>query len=225
MGLPLDAPFGTWPKDLAWESVAPPQGTMPLSLGCHGRVDRLLEHGVVTKRYHDAEEAERIWNLTNLAGECSVACIGRLFECGRVYGICMPIETPIDPENIGTKEERIHIIYQLRDLVTELHKKRIIHGDIKPQNLLLCSDKRVRFCDFDNASIEGDGFATTDVSFPYCTTYRARNDEKPMTLAEDIYAMGISVRASSSFTIAFLIQNLDVASLHGKATFDQRHRA
>ncbi|KAJ7150370.1 kinase-like domain-containing protein [Mycena filopes] len=190
-----DAPFGAWPKDLHWESVAPPPGTMPLSISASGRVDRFPQHGVVTRRFNDPDESERVCGMMDLAGDSAVSRIGRLFECGGaiIIGFCMPIETPVDPANIGTKEERVRIIYQLRDLVAELHKKNIIHGDVKPHNLLMCSDNRLRFCDFENASIEGDGFATTDLTTPYCSPYRARNDEEPMTRAEDVYAMGLSM--------------------------------
>ncbi|KAJ7700908.1 hypothetical protein B0H16DRAFT_1348515, partial [Mycena metata] len=71
----------------------------------------------------------------------------------------------------------------------------IVHGDLKPQNLLICSDGRVRLCDFDNASIEGDGFVASEATFPYCSTVRARNvdDPLPMTRAEDLHAMGLSI--------------------------------
>ncbi|KAJ6544354.1 kinase-like domain-containing protein [Mycena capillaripes] len=193
--VPYDEPFGSWPKDFHWEPIAPP-GKMEtlLSLGHIGRVDLFQAHGVVTKKYNPSRvDLARLCNIMDTAGDCSVSLVGRLFECGSVVGFCMPIETPVDPENLGGKDERICIIYQLRDLVTELHKKQIVHGDIKPQNLLICSDGRVRLCDFDNAPIEGDGFVCADVTYPYCSTFRARNEHKPMTRAEDMYAMGLTM--------------------------------
>ncbi|KAJ7175956.1 kinase-like domain-containing protein [Mycena filopes] len=127
------------------------------------------------------------------AGDCSVSLVGRVFDCGVPVGLCMPIETPLDLVNLGTKEDRIRIIHQLRDLITELHRKDIVHGDLKPQNLLICSDGRLRLCDFDNASIEGDGFVSCQSTLPYCSTVRARSQSEPMTRAEDLYAMGTSM--------------------------------
>ncbi|KAJ7130631.1 kinase-like domain-containing protein [Mycena epipterygia] len=105
----------------------------------------------------------------------------------------MPIETPVDPPAIGTKDERIRLIYQLRDLLANLHKKKIVHGDVKPHNLLMCSDGCPRFCDFDNASIEGDGFTSNSKTYPYCSQRRAQDDTGPMTRAEDMHAMGLTM--------------------------------
>ncbi|KAJ7076026.1 hypothetical protein B0H15DRAFT_608462 [Mycena belliarum] len=169
-----NAPFGSWPKDFDWESIRPPAGSSTyLSLSHSGRVDIFPDHGVVTKIYWDSPASvERIWNLMQLAGNCSVSLVGRIFfEPGstQVHGYTMPIETPIDTENFGTKHERIRLIYQLRDLLAEMHSKNIVHGDIKPQNVLICSDGHPRFCDFDNASIEGDEFVATSMTYPCCT--------------------------------------------------------
>ncbi|KAJ7603963.1 kinase-like domain-containing protein, partial [Mycena polygramma] len=190
---PLYAPFGEWPKDLHWESIEPPRGTEILSLGPSGRVDCFPEHAVVTKNFYHGDDLERIWRIMHLAGDCSVSLVGRLFQGGVVVGICMPIETPIDPATISTKGERVQMIHQLRELLSELHTKQIVHGDLKPQNLLMCSDGRIRLCDFDNASIEGDGFVSVDMTTPYCSPGRARDGDQPMTRAEDMYAMGTSM--------------------------------
>ncbi|KAJ7471751.1 hypothetical protein FB451DRAFT_1036508, partial [Mycena latifolia] len=96
------------------------------------------------------------------------------------------------------ESERIRLIYQLRDLFSDLHNKRIIHGDVKPQNILMCSDGRPRFCDFDGASTEGDGFVSLDLTYPYGSMFRGRNDTVPMTRAEDMYAMGLMVKLLQS---------------------------
>jgi serine/threonine protein kinase len=55
-------------------------------------------------------------------------------------------------------EERVRLVRELRALMASIHEKGIVHGDVKPQNLLLCSDGRLRLCDFDESSPEGDGF-------------------------------------------------------------------
>jgi serine/threonine protein kinase len=36
-------------------------------------------------------------------------------------------------------------------VVQELHGKGILHGDIKPANMLLCPDGQIRLCDFAEA--------------------------------------------------------------------------
>lgn len=39
-------------------------------------------------------------------------------------------------------------MYQLLSGVNELHSKRIMHRDLKPQNLLLSNDLSIKICDF-----------------------------------------------------------------------------
>jgi serine/threonine protein kinase len=200
--LSYNAPFGSWPKDFDWKSLSPLAGPMPLSITHTSRVDLFSQHGVVTKFYSSPEVAECIWKFMQLAGDCSVSIVGRLFlepKSTQIMGFCTPIEAALDPVNIETRYERIRLIYQLRDLLVDLHSKQIVHGDVKPKNILMCSDGRLRFCDFDNASIEGDGFFSTSTTYPYCSTFRARNEALPMTRAEDVYAMGLTVGTSSIY--------------------------
>ncbi|KAJ6602518.1 hypothetical protein DFH09DRAFT_1019668 [Mycena vulgaris] len=164
INLSYSAPFGSSAKDFDWKFLKPLAGPMPLSISHSGRVDLFPQYSLVAKCYHSPTGVERIWNIMQLAGDCSVALIGRIFlksEFTQAVGFSMPIETPIDTANFGTKDERIRLIYQLRDLLADLHNKQIVHGDIKPVNILICSDGRPRLCDFDGASIEGDGFVST----------------------------------------------------------------
>jgi serine/threonine protein kinase len=44
-----------------------------------------------------------------------------------------------------SRSAMLKIINQLCILVSRLHEKGIIHGDVKPLNLLLCSEGELRF--------------------------------------------------------------------------------
>ncbi|KAJ7159933.1 kinase-like domain-containing protein [Mycena crocata] len=132
----------------------------------------------------------------HLAGDSSVAIVGRVFRAANtteILGYAMAMETPLDSSKIPTKQDRIHIIHQIRDLVAGIHAKNILHGDFKPRNLLFCSDGRLRLCDFDDASVEGDGLRSTAQSSPYCSPSRMRDRTQPVTRAEDLYAMGLTM--------------------------------
>lgn len=155
----------------------------------------IKEYGSCGSDEEGESEPERVWNLIQLAGDCCVRT-GRLFREGLPVGFCMPMETPLASATIANKEERLRLIQQVRDLVAKLHSRNIVHGDLKPQNILLCSDGRVRLCDFDNASIEGDGYVTEALTPPYCSQFRLRYNKIPMTCAEDTYALGLTVRQS-----------------------------
>ncbi|KAJ3846234.1 hypothetical protein EV368DRAFT_5186, partial [Lentinula lateritia] len=71
--------------------------------------------------------------------------------------------------------------------------KQIIHGDVKPSNLLLCSDGQVRLCDWALASVNGDNFIAYAVSDHYASCRRCCLPQEPLALEEDLYATGVSV--------------------------------
>ncbi|KAJ7112899.1 hypothetical protein C8R44DRAFT_796848 [Mycena epipterygia] len=70
--------------------------------------------------------------MMHLAGNISVPLVGRVFSGLQICGFLMPSETPLEASRLGSREERIGIIHQLRDLVAHMH------SNIKPRNLLLC---------------------------------------------------------------------------------------
>jgi fused-like protein len=46
-------------------------------------------------------------------------------------------------------EEQVQVIAcQLVSALHYLHSHRILHRDMKPQNILLCKDNKVKLCDF-----------------------------------------------------------------------------
>ncbi|KAJ7812025.1 hypothetical protein B0H14DRAFT_3879860 [Mycena olivaceomarginata] len=176
------APFDAQLEDHSWNNLAMDS---PMPLGGNGTVWRygtiiIKEYGSCGSDEEGESEPERVWNLIQLAGDCCVRT-GRLFREGLPVGFCMPMETPLASATIANKEERLRLIQQVRDLVAKLHSRNIVHGDLKPQNILLCSDGRVRLCDFDNASIEGDGYVTEALTPPYCSQF------------QDTYALGLTI--------------------------------
>ncbi|KAJ7113257.1 kinase-like domain-containing protein [Mycena crocata] len=199
-GAPLSytAPFGEWPNDCNWEDLCVLSERDPrdlVMLDGYSRVHHCVSKGVVVKHFTgNRDDDERVFSTMRLAGDCCVSIIGRVFYNGSPYGICMPFEKAIDSATFTTKEERIRRIYELRDLIAELHAKHIVHGDLKPQNLLLCSDGRLRLCDFDNAALESDNHIATEFTLPYCSPFRMRgHTDVPMTRAEDTYASGLTI--------------------------------
>ena len=140
-----------------------------------------------------------------IAGDSSVTPLGRVFNKGKFCGIIMPYEKPVVPpipdlthtpivSSEFSRSDRLSIINQLRILVSRLHEKGIIHGDIKPSNLLLCSDGELRFCDFAEAAMECDEDIPRAMTLQYSSPFTCRTITLvPLTKAEDLYATGISM--------------------------------
>ncbi|KDQ51337.1 hypothetical protein JAAARDRAFT_103536, partial [Jaapia argillacea MUCL 33604] len=121
-----------------------------------------------------------------------------------MIGFVMPLEKVLvsgwSSDNPGTRleltrEERREVIEKLIKCVERLHAKGIIHGDIKPPNILLCSDGEIRLCDWATASFEGDGFAHNISTVQYSSRHRLRyvSAYEPLTRSEDLYELGITI--------------------------------
>ena len=198
----IRASFGSWPMDRDFGDVRPFQG-----LYLAGR--RFLakfQDNYVFKFFDDGSEiVEKELRMMILAGDCSVTPLGRIFKDRELYGIIMTYETPIIPPSPDlpymhlappnfSHSDKLRLINQLRILVSRLHEKGIIHGDIKPSNLLLCSDDEMRFCDFGDAAVDGEGDIPRAMSVRYSSPFMCKiTPSVSLTKAEDLYATGISM--------------------------------
>jgi serine/threonine protein kinase len=71
-----------------------------------------------------------------------------------------------------------------------LHSLGIVHGDIKPANLLLDKRNRVKLSDFGLAGLEGDEQSPTVAYLPHISPEQARASDFRGTQPADIYALG-----------------------------------
>jgi len=145
-------PWPPQPPDVDLSDAITDTEQKPFATGSFSQIhvykgNRALKHG--------ANPRELV--LMRQAGECSVQAFGRVMMKDKKTGVAwmtgmmMSLERPL----VVTKVEpnlRKHLMYQMIDLVHCLHHRYgIVHGDLKPDNMLLCSDGRLRFCDFAEA--------------------------------------------------------------------------
>ncbi|KAF8599053.1 kinase-like protein [Ceratobasidium sp. AG-I] len=149
-----------------------------------------------------------------LAKDCSVTPVGRVFEDGQLTGLLTLRETPITAPHKGwetamvspdlTREERLELIERFCLLLTRLHDRGLLHGDIKPSNLLSCSDGSLRFCDFAESFVEAQSAPPRASTTRYLSPYMVRTFPSPVqTKAEDLYAAGVTVWETYTGRIPF----------------------
>lgn len=99
----------------------------------------------------------------------------------------------IDIQGRVSPEKSIHIMHQVLSAVALAHKNRIIHRDIKPQNILIDNQDRIKITDFGIAvALSETSITQTNTllgSVHYLSPEQARGSMA--TSKSDIYALGI----------------------------------
>ncbi|KAG9224035.1 hypothetical protein CCMSSC00406_0004349 [Pleurotus cornucopiae] len=93
--------------------------------------------------------------------------------------------------------QRLPLACQVASAVHYIHGKDVIHGDIKPENILIDEHCRPLLCDFGRSRIVGvDGFDTTLASSHHYTAPELLSYEEdvvPLTKPADIFSLTITL--------------------------------
>ncbi|KAJ3783861.1 kinase-like domain-containing protein [Lentinula aff. detonsa] len=195
-------PVYSWPSDLCDKLLE----SRSLSASHTSYVDLYDEKFVLKTRMKssgelDKDKLAREIDMISLAGpECSVPIIGRHFLHGAVNGFVTPYRTcltqgrgdDIRPEVFNDRKE---IIQKLTVLLENLHSKGIIHGDVKPSNLVLDDSGNLRIIDFAESVLESEhalSLPRTALTARYVSPSSMRA-LSPLTRADDLYATGVTI--------------------------------
>ncbi|PTQ86422.1 serine/threonine protein kinase [Trichococcus patagoniensis] len=111
----------------------------------------------------------------------------------------------IDIQGRVSPEKSIHIMHQVLSAVALAHKNRIIHRDIKPQNILIDNQDRIKITDFGIAvALSETSITQTNTllgSVHYLSPEQARGSMA--TSKSDIYALGVVLYELLSGTVPF----------------------
>jgi serine/threonine-protein kinase len=126
------------------------------------------------------------------------------------------LKTYIEKKNQLTFKEAISIAIQVARGIEAAHNKNIIHRDIKPQNIIISTEGKVKVTDFGIARAASANTISSDVmgSVHYSSPEQARNGF--VDNRSDIYSLGIvmyemvtgRVPFDGDTTVAVAIQHL-----------------
>jgi serine/threonine protein kinase/tetratricopeptide (TPR) repeat protein len=87
---------------------------------------------------------------------------------------------------------RLKLFLEICDAVSYAHGRLVVHLDLKPNNVLVDRDGRVRLLDFGIARIVDDGHDTSLTKTLLTPDYAAPEqlENKPVTVATDVYSLG-----------------------------------
>lgn len=99
-----------------------------------------------------------------------------------------------EPSRIIRAEKVVQYGRQILAALDFLHHNQIVHRDIKPQNILVTDDDRIKICDFGMALVRGVSFSGPDnmqVGSPYYTPPEQRRQPKAVDGRADLYAAAV----------------------------------
>ena len=134
-------------------------------------------------------------NMIHLAGDCAVPVVRGVVQDGEYLGFVMKKETPLSDAFSGLPvSAKRPIMTMMKSVVEELHSRNIIHRDLKLANMLLCSDGKVRLCDFAGAILVNDSSPPSPINtVSWLSPYRTLHLNDPSTVEDDLFALGVSI--------------------------------
>lgn len=91
-------------------------------------------HPNILEQYNAFDCGHDLWQIVEFA------------DCGALSGYIYNIGAPENPMSIV--DNALACVYQICQGLKYLHDERIVHCDIKPQNILVCSDGTLKIADF-----------------------------------------------------------------------------
>ncbi|KAI9687159.1 MAG: hypothetical protein M1822_002570 [Bathelium mastoideum] len=206
------------PPDISRDSLDPENP--PFAVSSNSELYKLKNRPLVYK----FNGGQREYDIMKVAGDCAIKTHGRVLFQGAplkpsethkhvwLIGFIMDLATPLDPKTLNPSQhsitaamsrdpsQRRALAEKMISVVERLHQRRVIHGDIKLANMVMCSDGEVRLCDFAEARFVGEdpttyeGMETANYVSPRrCQNWRSSSNFDPPEMEDDIYGLGLSI--------------------------------
>ena len=138
------------------------------------RTAAALQHPIVVNIFDVGQDGQQVFMVMELVQ-------------GRALREYIDSDAPFEPADVVT------VLDQLCDALDYAHSRGVIHRDVKPENILIADDGRVKIGDFGIARSVNNGDLTTAGLVLGSAYYMAPEQAqgKPATAATDIYAAGV----------------------------------
>jgi len=170
-------------------------------------VQRALDRPVAIKilppgAARDGESIERFRTEAKAMARLNHANIPAVYDFDVSRGYCYLVMEFIEGVTVHqlitgkelTPDATYGLITQVCEALQFAHQRGIVHGDIKPSNLLVTPDGMVKLADFGLAQLTGPGAATTETYSPMGTPEYAApelwNPHAVMDHRADLYSLG-----------------------------------
>ena len=149
---------------------------------------------VVVKRFRNESKAESMLKHNNIVAVHDVSTKGKIkyMVMEFLYGITLKSYMQAKGEPLKIDEVSSYTAQILRAL-SEAHRNNIIHRDIKPQNIMVLENGRVKVMDFGIAKLpDAETITVTDkaVGTVYYMSPEQASGKKDIDTRSDIYSLG-----------------------------------
>ena len=156
--------------------------------------DDVASDEVVVKRFKNESKAEGMLKHNNIVAVHSVSTKGRIKYMVMEFLFGLTLKSYLTAKGEPLKvEEVIGYSAQILRALSEAHRNGIIHRDIKPQNIMLLENGRVKVMDFGIAKLpDAETITVTDkaVGTVYYMSPEQASGQKKIDTRSDIYSLG-----------------------------------
>ena len=103
------------------------------------------------------------------------------------------VQQHLDEGDQFSEDEALTIILQTAQALVHLHERGLVHRDIKPGNIIIDGENRVKICDLGLAITAGGGGGENTAGTAQYIAPEQATAEKGLDVRSDIYALGVTL--------------------------------